>query len=77
MFQILAKTMQLWSKGVRGVRVFTAQEVEKYRMCSADNTTKFEPYKDGLAHGCIADDVSKKFDITLRKVSSCTGIASS
>ena len=73
MFQILA-TMQLWAKGVRGIHVFTSQEIDKYRMCSADRSTTFEPYKDGLAAGYIAVDNNNQFESTFRKVSNCTGI---
>jgi hypothetical protein len=55
MFAIL-RTDMLWTTGIGGIRVLSADEVSKFKLCSPDNGAgvKFVPYQDfraGITRG--------------------------
>ena len=45
-FSTLVQTHELWTNGVTSLRVLTADEVQKFKVCSPTNGTdvKFVPY---------------------------------
>ena len=75
MFELLvkARSIALAYKGVNGEDVLSNQkEVDKYRVCSGDNFTVFEPYvKFEPWHGFVA--VSKH--INFNQYTPCTGVS--
>jgi hypothetical protein len=62
-FSTLIQTQELWTNGVMGVRILTADEVQKYKTCSPKNGTdvKFVPYIEYTSGGGVQDKNPTKF----------------
>ena len=62
-FSTLLQTQELWTTGVMGVRVLTADEVQKYKTCSAGNgqDVKFVPYIEYTSGGGVQDKNPTKY----------------
>ena len=63
MFAAISRTEKLWTLGVGGIRVLSADEVAKFKLCSPDNGsgTKFVPYQDYRSGGGASDKNPQQF----------------
>ncbi len=62
-FATILQTQELWTTGVMGTRVLTADEVEKYKICSPSNghNVKFVPYVEFTSGGGVQDKSPTRF----------------